>query len=1565
MTFKELTEEQKKKLFQTVQIDTKNMTPYVRKTEPEKPLVNKVTPLADRTFRDALLDTGKLYTDIGGTVVKEVKKAPGKLVNLITNPKETLIGAGTGVKNLAENIDQSFEEKIMLSIKNIFDKRNYDELLKESRELRAKRELGISQLSKAPIEKNETYQKGIKGELPKAKQEAFNSAQSLGKIGGAALITAATGNPLAGKIAFGVGVQQEYQEQALAEGKSEAQSIIFSIPMTAAETFLEGKLGVGFKAQSKGLLKSAIEEGAEEFVMPYIEEATRAIQFGEKVDLVGTTKEAIASAVDGAVLGLVMQGAQNAVPSAVALKNKIDNKQKITSSEIQQVVQDTQNVLGEDILGQTVQEIVKATNENIGVVDGQVQPTQGTTFAEAKAQLPTTKTQTQEIKPIEQIPTQEEKTVKVPLKEQSNIDNTGKKVPEEIITKLKDSKIKNEKGQLLEVYHATDADFKNFDIKMAQSGNDYGVWGKGLYFANKDTSGVYGKNLKKAYLNMNNPLVLSKFKTIQEIADYLDISESNFKMDETSGLPKIIGSQSGQLSSQAKIMGHDGIVADFKDGWTEYVVFEPEQIIQPDIISKIKTDNNKTRTKPIEELKQQPKIAKILEEKPKVIDQSVPKTIDKIIYETVNKGHYVDKLAKATGNKKLTEKYDNMFVAQAEGNYSIGEAQTNNEGKTIGKSLIEIWKPVNDSGKNPEFSDYLLHKHNIDRMAQGKPVFGEDVTAEMSEQIVKDYEAKNPEFKEWQKDVNKFFKNELQNLVDAGFITEDTQNVLNDMYSNYVKIQRDYQKGGKPIADIGGKLSIKAPIKKATGGNADILPLDEVMAQTVMLNKSLIARNNFGQELYKTIGGVEATEGDIYENLTKNKDGGYSFTVWVDGQKQTITLDEGLYESIKPTKDFAPALLAPFRKLGEFQREVLTGKNPFFMARNFFRDMPDAVLNSKYGKDFPLSYATALKEIATNGEMWKLYRAKGGEQNSYFDYKDGIKAPSNNPAKKFIKGIEQANIIIEQAPRLAEFISTIKNGGTVSEAMYNSAEITTNFKRGGVVTKALNKNGALFLNASVQGLSKQFRNITGQNGVKGYTNLLIKASVMGILPALLNDFLLGDDEDYENLPSTIKDNYYLFKIGDGKFIRIPKGRATGTIGAAARRVLDNDFEDFGQTFATNLAPNNPLEQNVLAPIIQAAANKTWYGGDLVNKRLQGELPKNQFDETTDEFSKVLGKMTNISPKKINYVIDQYGGVLSDILLPPLTKKAETGILKSNFTTDAVLKNKNVGDFYKKLEKATQVKNDSKATDKDLIEYKFLNKVNAEANDIYKQKREIENSKLSDKEKKNQVRQLQREINEIFTNALQAKSKIESNYAEYGDFNFYKDKDNEWQSVEQKEFEKISEFNKNEYFKEYVNVSRIRDKDNGYEKVEKKQKVVDSLLSSKLNDEEKSYLYGKYYSSDKTLNALAKTNIKFDYFLQLQKATAGLEAIDDPKSNIEGKTVSGSKKKQYIKELQSLKTTRTKKLVLLGLDYGLSKQEKTEVFNYINGLKLSASEKKEVLEQMSSFDFYENGQLKGW
>ena len=81
-----------------------------------------------------------------------------------------------------------------------------------------------------------------------------------------------------------------------------------------------------------------------------------------------------------------------------------------------------------------------------------------------------------------------------------------------------------------------------------------------------------------------------------------------------------------------------------------------------------------------------------------------------------------------------------------------------------------------------------------------------------------------------------------------------------------------------------------------------------------------------------------------------------------------------------------------------------------------------------------------------------------------------------------------------------------------------------------------------------------------------------------------------------------------------------------------------DLANYIDLVLNNLAPNNPIDNNILSPIIQVATNEAWYGGDLVPSRLQ-KLPTNeQYDESTDSFSKWLGEKTSWSPYKINYLL---------------------------------------------------------------------------------------------------------------------------------------------------------------------------------------------------------------------------------------------------------------------------------------------------------------------------------------
>lgn len=772
---------------------------------------------------------------------------------------------------------------------------------------------------------------------------------------------------------------------------------------------------------------------------------------------------------------------------------------------------------------------------------------------------------------------------------------------------------------------------------------------------------------------------------------------------------------------------------------------------------------------------------------------------DYLMQKFVNRGHYIDKLAKQTNNQELKFAYDKTLSTFAEAQYSIGIAQTDSKGNEIGKSLIDIFKPVKEAGLSNEFNDYLLNRLNIERQAVEKSVFGPEITSETSRNNIRKYEKKYPQFKEWANDVYKYNNNELQNLVDAGFISKDTQELFHSMYGDYVPIHRILEETVDKASKTTKETGATSPIKRAKGGYQEILDIETSMAENVLSSKKAIRMNELGIELAKSTGNASILEEIGYQpkwtpdaivslngDVVLNEDGKYLYTIYTNGEMKQFRLTEELYEGLrKDTIDskirnnkILNTLLTPVEKLTKAQRDLLTTYSVGFALNNPIKDFQDGLFYTKYSTwTFLKNYTVALQEIAKKGEYYKKYMALGGMDNSYFDYDAGIKTEAKG-VKKLFKKIQKINGILETAPRLAEYISSIENGATQNEAMYNASDITTNFKRGGEITKVANKYGANFLNASVQGLDKFVRTFTNLD-VKSGLKLITRVASMGILPTLLNSLLYKDDDDYEKLEDYIKDEYYLIKISDdGDFIRIPKGRVLATISSATRTMIDGvkegelDLKGFKDEAIKQLAPNNPLEDNLLAPVMQVARNKTWYGTDLVPTRLQNQLPKNQYNEKTDKISLWLGENLNISPIKINYLIDQYSGGIGDVILPMLTPQAENNIITDKFTTNSISKNKTVGEFYDALDKYEKLKNDSNASEEEKTKYSYLSKVSSKVGKLYGMKREIQmDSSLTDKEKKELVKEIQKEINAYTECAM---DNINGEYTTENKWNMYVD-----------------------------------------------------------------------------------------------------------------------------------------------------------------------------------------------
>ena len=804
--------------------------------------------------------------------------------------------------------------------------------------------------------------------------------------------------------------------------------------------------------------------------------------------------------------------------------------------------------------------------------------------------------------------------------------------------------------------------------------------------------------------------------------------------------------------------------------------------------------------------------AKILSEMPKVEKQPLRERIKEgkaklseewsyLKRNLVDKGETIYTLGKKTKNPNLYAKYDKRGTTTGEANYDIGVAQTdlqgkrfnnftNENGKKTSMSLNQIWEGVDPQVAN----EYLAHYLNVDRYNQTnqdgtqKYVFGESITDEDSLQRVKELEKEHPELKRFGENVWQYGKNQLQNMVDAGKISQAQADQFLKDTPHYVRLQRNVEKTSSPLLEFDkkGNVKVNKNIKEFKGSTLDILPFKESMAQYTLDVRNGIRDNIFAQELAKTLGidgnGEMVTDldemmGTNPDLIKDNGDGTYSLTFFNKGVATTIPINQGIYESLQPNKHFKFEDTLPFkgiRKFDNVRKALLTDKNPMFLATNMMKDAFDAPLNSKYPASFVKNYPRAVFEILKNGKNYQQYQALGGLQNTYFDNQQFQKQSSKaNP----LTWIEKANNAIEQIPRLAEFMSTMEKTGDVDQAMYNAAEVTTNFKRGGDVTKAANRNGATFLNASVQGFSKQIRNFTDIQNPRQAAQMLGKVLALGIAPGLLNDLMWDDDDEYKDMQDYQKDRYYLFKGKDGQWVRIPKGRAVSIFQSAARRTKyalggqKDAFKDFGKFASDQVAPNNPFENNIISPFVDVARNESWSGNPIVSESIKNEThPEEEYTIKTDEFSKWLGKKTGKSPAKINYLIDQYSGALGDIVLPNITKKVTSkndnvaenlllNPLKDKFTTNAVTSSKSQNDFYEALSKAEDNKKWSKATDEDKARYKYLYNKNLEISEIRKEMIKVQESNKSNKEKYKEVMDYTKEINKISKEAVENSNKV--------------------------------------------------------------------------------------------------------------------------------------------------------------------------------------------------------------
>lgn len=698
-----------------------------------------------------------------------------------------------------------------------------------------------------------------------------------------------------------------------------------------------------------------------------------------------------------------------------------------------------------------------------------------------------------------------------------------------------------------------------------------------------------------------------------------------------------------------------------------------------------------------------------------------------------------------------------------------------------------IWKKINEKGIDytNDFENFLLHRLNIKRMnykyldpdtrkqldkmlkdgdisqdmydmiveeisdIKQKPVFGADVSAEDSEKAVAELEKQHPEFKEYANEVYAYLETLMSIREAAGIVSKEQRAFMKEHYGGwYVPSYRDMEHGANTSGVSGkGKIGVTKGIYGAKGSDLDIQSIMLSMAQqTVGVHKQSMMNLLFKE--MKKISPDAFEEKNIGKQTREDVDG------FIEPKKNEVFFYEnGKKVTYKTTDDIAIAfeslrneknrvleeniVAKSLSGLVSMMKKFTTEYNPFFAFRNLFRDASDAFIYTKYSKNLLKRYKDAWKQIRGNSELWQLYLENGGEALSIFDREHGIDMRKKN----FVADkISTFNEFVEALPRFSEFTESLKakygdnininelSQADIDVAMLDASDVTVNFARGGTFTKKMNKYLMPYLNASVQGWCKTWNTFVHPESMEAWGMAMSKVVILALPTLIFNEIFYDDDEEYQQLSDDIKGSYFLIKVGNNKFIRIPRGRVEAVVGDAMQRIYrtakgeEDAFKGYVENTLKNVSPVDNLTRTIISPFTDVATNTTWYGGQIENRSMQA-LPINErYDANTSGIAKMLNKVIpTISPKKWHYLLDQYSGILGDVVLPLTSKNKDlSGI--SGITVNSLENNKYTDKFYKTLEEVERDRNSTNGTAVDKAKMRYLNKMNTKISELYKEKK---------------------------------------------------------------------------------------------------------------------------------------------------------------------------------------------------------------------------------------------------
>lgn len=414
--------------------------------------------------------------------------------------------------------------------------------------------------------------------------------------------------------------------------------------------------------------------------------------------------------------------------------------------------------------------------------------------------------------------------------------------------------------------------------------------------------------------------------------------------------------------------------------------------------------------------------------------------------------------------------------------------------------------------------------------------------------------------------------------------------------------------------------------------------------------------------------GVPVKDWQEKQHTVRVKEGGRDLLVYINGDPRVSQAINGLNN-----QNLNNSVLKALNRIRQFMMLNYTSRSVNFIIRNFVRDL--FYINTmnfvRYGAGFEGRYLKniipAIRCIARvsfgfeeKGAKAKQMRSsyetflKGGGRTGfvavmgYEKYKREVDRMVRKSAggRLQVKDVfnmlggyfETVNSIIENTSRFATYLAAKETGMSELQSISAAKEASVNFNRrgSGAMGAVCAQNFYFFFNAAVQG-SHNFLGAAKANPGRASAAIAMWAT-LGFAYCMLTDLLLGDNDEYNEIPDYVRQNNVIIPVGEGKYVLLPLSvelRALYGLGDMSAQYLRGEYK--GRSFTADVTgrmmtllpfsfeaegSDNWLETairvftpDMFTPITDAYLwNQNFFG-----KRITG---RNEFNKYVPEYHKV-------------------------------------------------------------------------------------------------------------------------------------------------------------------------------------------------------------------------------------------------------------------------------------------------------------------------------------------------------